>query len=570
MKKMRFLLLFLLLFSALTFAQQKKYVSYTVKKGETIKQIARSLDISTRDLLRLNPDVSRKPRPNTVIIIPNINYGKVEDKVSSYIETNTYVAKPKETLFGISRKFGITVEELKMANGGLKDGLKIGMRLVIPEPTITQAKDSVNYVVHTVVKDDTPYNLSKRYEVSQQDLIRLNPHLKEGLKLGMMLKIKPRELNVVEEQFEDTFIEELNFDKRIDIALMLPYQLNKLNDSIVAETLGRTRATTLSIATDFHLGASLAIDSLRAKGLIINVKYFDTQNSNYKLQSIVRQNDFSKTDVIIGPLFFDKAHWLSKNSGAMVVAPIFSKKQEVLSASNNLIKSIPDAAAHEKKLVDYLEETYQGENVVVINDEKAENQSKLWRIVNKIKNFDSIQNISVIKSKDGFIANEIFEQKLDSMASNWVVIITDDNVTTSAAVNNLKGFAERIDMDLFALKKGENFDKIDNNFLGKLNFVFPTTEFINLNEQSVRNFYSAYESKNYALPTKYAIRGFDLTYDILVRIATGKSLDRGLKAGKSSRVASIFEYDKKPFGSIGNSGLILIQYKPDLTFEILK
>ena len=309
----------------------------------------------------------------------------------------------------------ITIEALKLANGGLKDGLKIGMRLMIPEPTITLPKDSLNYILHTVVKDDTSYNLSKRYDVNQEGLVRLNPQLKDGLKLGMLLKIKPKEEIVDLEEGEETFKEELNFDKRIDIALMLPYQLNKLTDSIITETLERTRATTLSIATDFHLGASLAIDSLKSKGLNINVKYFDTQNSNYKLQSIVRQNDLSKMDVIIGPLFFDKAHWLSKNSGTMIVAPIFSKKQESLSASKNLIKSIPDAAVYENKLVGYLEESYQGENIVVINDEKAANQSKLWRIVNKIKKFDSIQNISVIKSKDGFIENEIFEQKLDSL-----------------------------------------------------------------------------------------------------------------------------------------------------------
>jgi LysM repeat protein len=569
MKKSSILVLFLFLFFSLAFAQQKKYVSYTVKQGETIKQIAKDLDISTRDLLRLNPDVSRKPRPNTVIIIPNKNYGKEEVKTTIKIET-TYEVKPKETLFGISRMFGITVDELKLANGGLNEGLKIGMRLVIPERTITQPKDSVNYVLHTVIKDDTSYNLSKRYNVSQESLLRLNPGLSEGLKLGMLLKIKPKEQSIVEEAEKGVFKEALNFDKKIEIALMLPYQLNKLNDSIVIETLGRNRATTLSIATDFHLGASLAIDSLRAKGLSVNVRYFDTQNSNYKLQSIVRQNDFSNTDVIIGPLFFDKAHWLSKNSSTMVVAPIFSKKQESLSNSKNLIKSIPDAVSYEKKLVDYLETNYKGENVVVINDEKAENQSKLWRVVNKMKSFDSIQNISVIKSKDGFIANEIFEEKLDSMAPNWVVILTNDNVTTSAAVNNLKGFAERIDIDLFALKKGENFDKIDNNFLGKLNFIFPTTEFIDLDQPHVKNFYSAFESKNYALPSKYAIRGFDITYDILVRIATNRTLVKGLKGGESSRVASIFNYEKKPFGNLGNSGLILIHYKPDLTFEILK
>ena len=50
-------------------AQQKKYISYTVKSGETMKSIANQLNMKTKDLLRLNPDVGRRPNP-----IPRLSF----------------------------------------------------------------------------------------------------------------------------------------------------------------------------------------------------------------------------------------------------------------------------------------------------------------------------------------------------------------------------------------------------------------------------------------------------------------------------------------------------------------
>ena len=563
MKRIKLLLLFLFFSTAIVFAQQKKYVSYTVKKGETLKSIAKDYKLSRKDLRKLNPGVSKKPKPNTVIIVPNKNFGKVVEEVKEE-DNNLYLVQPKETLFGISRKFGITIEELEAANPELENGVKIGMKLVIPEPSITQAKDSINYVLHTVVKDDTFYNLTKRYEVTEEDLLNLNPILSEGLKLGMLVKIKPIEI------IEDAtiFVEEINFDKELNIVLMLPYQLNKLNDSIKTGSFEKSNSL-LNITTDFHLGAQMAIDSLRQKGLKIKVKYFDTEGSDYKLQYILNKNDFNNTDVVIGPLYFDKAHWVSKRIKAPIIAPVFSKKQGELS-SVNLIQSSPNLEVYENKLMMYMKETYNGENIVVINDEKPGNKSKLWRIVNKLKAFDSIQKITTVTPKDGLIDSEIFMTKFDTLAKNWVFIISDDNITTAAAVNNLKTYVEDVDIRLFALNKGKNFDNINNSFLGKLNFVFPTSEFMKSEEVSVKRFYEKFKSKNYALPTKYAIRGFDVTYDALIRIASSENLEDGLKAGVSSRISSVFNYDKKLFGSFKNTGLFLIQYTNDLEAIILE
>jgi len=566
MKKIQLLILFLFLSVAITVAQQKKYVSYATKKGETIKSIAKYYNLSKKDLLKLNPGVSKRPKPNTIIIVPNKNFGKV---VKQTVKVNTnldlYTVSPKETLFGISKKFGITIEELKAVNPELANGVKIGMKLVIPEPSIVQVKDSINYVLHPVILDDTFYSLTKKYDVTKDHLLSLNPLLKEGLKLGMLLKIKP--VDSTEDKIV-SFTEKINFDKELNVVLMLPYQLNKLVDSTIIDNFKKTTSL-LNITTDFHLGATMAIDSLRQKGLTINVKYLDTENSKFKLQYIVNKNDFSSTDVIIGPLFFDKAHWVSKRVKAPVVAPLFSKKQDGIS-DGNLIKSSPNFALYEDRLLAYMKKTYKGENIIVVNDEKPNNQSKLWRIVNKIKTFDSIQNIAVVKPKDGFIDSENFIKELDTLAKNWVLIISDERVTTSAAVNNLKSFVEDVDIRLFALNKGKNFDNINNSFLGKLNFVFPTSEFMNIEDVNVQRFYEKYNSKNYALPTKYVLRGFDVTYDVLIRLASAKNLEAGLKGGQSVRLASIFDYDKKMFGSFENANVFLIQYTRDLNAIILE
>ena len=564
MNKIKLLLLFLFLSTAIVFAQQKKYVSYTVKKGETIKSIAKIYHISKKDLRRLNPGVSKKPKPNTVIIVPNIRIASNVIEVKK-VDDRLYTVKPKETLFGISKKFGITIEELKAVNPALIDGMKIGMKLNIPKPSITQLKDSVNFVLHSVVLDDTLYNLSKRYEVEEEALFLLNPMLMDGLRLGMLLKIKP-----VEELEEEAnvFVEELDVTKEINIALMLPYKLNKLTDSL---TLGgfERKTSLLNYTTDFHLGATMAIDSLRQKGLTINVTYLDTENSNFKLQYLVNTTNFNNFDVVIGPLYFDKAHWVAKHIKVPVVAPLFSKKQAGLSATN-LVKTSPGVEVYENKLLEHLEETYAGEHILVVNDEIPTNQSKLWRIVNKLKAFDSIQNIEVIKTENGFIDSELFKEKLDTLGKNWVLIISDEKVTTSAAVNNLKTFVEEVDIRLFALNKGKNFDNINNSFLGKLNFVFPTSEFMNVEDAKVQRFYQKYNEKNYAFPTKYAIRGFDVTYDALARIATTSNLEDGLRAGQSSRISSFFYYDKKVFGSFENNKIFLVQYTKDLNMVILE
>ena len=582
MKKIKILIALLLFFTLNIEAQQKKYISYEVKQGETLKSIAEDFNISSKDLSNLNPSVSRKPVMGTIIIVPNKSYGKAtttvigEDQKVDALKENLYVVQPKETLYGISKKFDISMEALQAANPQLVDGLKIGMELNIPKSNILEAESTDNYKTHTVIKDDTVYNLTKRYGITEADLYALNPTLKDGLKLGMILKIKPietKQINEVgiNEMFDKNkrdFDENIRFNKTINLAIMLPYQLNKLNDSVMDQSFAKNNL--LNIATDFHLGAEIAIDSLEKKGLKINVKYFDSENSEQKLQILVNKNqNFNSTDLIIGPLFFDNANWLSNHVNIPVIAPLYSKKQDAVNRKN-LIKSAPNTNLNQQKLLAYLEANYNGENVVVVNDGLPETQTQLWQIVNSINKFKGAKSVAVIKPVNGYINRSIFNSKINVNVKNWVIIVSDDNVTTSTTINSLKGFSADVEIDLFSLNKGKNFDSIDNVVLGKFNFTFPTSEFIETNDANINGFYSAFKLKNNAYPSKYAIRGFDVTYDALIRYASSNTFEEALIAGQSTRVSSIFDYHKNASGYLENNGLFLIRYHPDLTVTIIE
>ena len=553
---------------AISFGQQKKFVSYTVKKGETMKSIAKDYQISRKDLMRLNPGVSKKPNPNTVIIVPNLNYGKNElaQEDADTSEEVLYLVKPKETLYGISKSNGLTIEELIVANPELKDGLKIGMQIVIPVSEASEEKIKEDFILHEVVKDDTVYNLTRRYNVSEESLLALNPELADGLKLGMVLKMKEVEPEIITEDIVFKFEERFDESPGLKVVFMLPYEVEKYNDTTLEQSF-KIENSLLNITTDFHLGAEVAIDSLRRKGVRITAEYLDTENSDFKLQQLVNNYDFSNTDVVIGPLFYEKAYYVAKHIDAPVVAPMYSKKQEE-NEVKNLIKVAPDRNIHEEAVMAYLEENYDGEHILVVNDGLPETQSMLWRNVNRIKAFDSIQEskIKVIKPEKGFIDREVFKSKIDSTASNWVLLLTDRVDITASAVNSIKGIM-RFDIKLIAFDKGRNFNNVDNGFLAHLNFLFATSEFMETdNNTGINAFYQNYYVKNGAYPGRFAAKGFDVTYDILARLASNEgSLGNGLQDGVSQRVLGKYNYEKKVFGPTKNEGVFLIEYAKDLT-----
>ena len=104
-----------------TFAQEK-VVKYKVSSGETINQIAEKFKVTPYDIYSLNPDARTGLVPNTVLLIPtNGKASAAKKEVAATKNTatgkaTTHEVQPKETLFGIEKKYGVSDEALKSAN----------------------------------------------------------------------------------------------------------------------------------------------------------------------------------------------------------------------------------------------------------------------------------------------------------------------------------------------------------------------------------------------------------------------------------------------------------------------
>ena len=136
----------------------------------------------------MNPDAQSGLKPNAVLLIPK--KGSVS-KVN--VPTRTHKVEPKETLFGIEKKYGVSDEALMKANPELeKLGLQIGQTLVIPSNASSKTVASIpeKYVFHVVLPKETKYSIAKQYGITIEELEKRNPEIIPNLTIGYQLTIK--------------------------------------------------------------------------------------------------------------------------------------------------------------------------------------------------------------------------------------------------------------------------------------------------------------------------------------------------------------------------------------------
>ncbi|MEE9409187.1 MAG: LysM peptidoglycan-binding domain-containing protein [Polaribacter sp.] len=533
MKHLKFFVFLCILTFTVSCGQQKKYIEYKVKEGETMRTIAKNLDMKTRDLLRLNPDVSRKPNANTVIVVPNKKM-ITTDKTVKTIVTDEVVD-----------------EVVNNTEKEINDTLLVDLK-----------KD---FVIYEVKKGDTFYSLTRFYNVSQEELIVLNPELSEGLKTGQVIKIKAiEEGEVVENSIYEDFIEE---DISLKVAMLLPFKANEF-DSISHKNIFNKSALA-NYVTDFYLGAEIAVDSLRKQGVKIELNVFDTQKNSTKIRQILSENDLNSNDVIIGPLYSEEAEIVADKVKVPVVFPVYSKKQSNFSSSK-LIKTTPEKEVFREELVSFIKENFKKGNLIIVGDGKSSSNISSSKIIQSLEAHDSISKVHLLKPNNGYINKERFLKILKPNQKNWIVLTTNDNVMVADALNSLISLPDSTKVKVFTADKGKAFDRIDNLKLAKIGFTYVSDEYVDEASHTTQLFNQQYYSKNKALPSFYATKGFDITYDILIRLASGEKLTATFNEGASYRVESKFDYNKKLLGITENKGLFIVQYNNDLSLTRLK
>ncbi|MCC9018834.1 peptidoglycan endopeptidase [Flavobacterium lipolyticum] len=208
---MVFRLIAILFFFSVGAFSQEKYIKHKISQGENLTVIAKKYGVKPKDITAANPNAPKVLKLNSVLLIPNRNKTvaktaakKPEEIIANVTPETTpgsHEVAAKETLWGISKKYNVSVDDLKKVNPLLEsEGLKIGQQIAIPSNTATTTATTVPViekvqepamveVTREVLSKETKYAIAKEFGITVKELEKQNPAIKKRLKVGYLLKI---------------------------------------------------------------------------------------------------------------------------------------------------------------------------------------------------------------------------------------------------------------------------------------------------------------------------------------------------------------------------------------------
>ncbi len=582
------------------------FKTHKVKRKETLYSISKKYDVPEDVIKRYNKELYSQTlrkgaklripanyKSTTVITTKKIDPGTITSTVVTVPQYVNYIVKSKETKYGIARKYGITIAQLEALNPSIKNGLKEGITIKVPDvkTNATAVIDETKYSFYEVKKGNTMYSLLGDLNLTADELVALNPSLDDGLKEGMILKVPKGSVGSVQTQYTQISIAEnagkvsladslRNYSVK-KIAVMLPFGLQRAtSDSSDTRKDMLKSDRVLRLALDFHSGVLMAVEDADKLGINAEVHVYDTEykrrdgsaTNARKIENIINTNDFSDIDVVIGPLLggnVDRAASMLARKNIPVISPMTQK----ISGGPNVFQSRPSDNMLQEKMLNFLKEHGKDKNIIIIADAKnSKAKAKLISI------FPNAKQVVPRTGDNGlFLYPDDIPNQIQKEKDNWVILETDDvplisNVTTSLnaqmSVLSNEQIIENVKITLFTTNKGRAYksDEIQHTHLMNLNFHFPSID--KEYDDNASAFIDAYEEMYNITPSTEAIRGYDIMMDTLLRLGYAQDLYQAAAAGIETKyIENKFKYTKKQYAGFYNDAVYIMKYDKMLTLK---
>lgn len=584
--------------------QNPKPASHTAKPKETLYSISKQYGITVDELMAANPSLAQGLKIGQTIKIPGgsgpISAPAPSSKPASPLATTTttvrtgnttfHVVAPKETKFGIAKKYGMTVAELEQRNPGIEKNLPVGYKLVVSgsgaietrtetveKPIASKATEAdpekgynaeanktprkTGYANYEVKPKETIYSLTQMFGITEKELVELNPQIRDGLKEGMILKVPGKGTMIAERTDVEDLSKKISTKEKKQLVLLLPFNAAKIQgDSLksVAERLKKDAF--LNMTLDFYAGALIAIDSAKALGMNVDVRIYDSEESkvNSNVASVIEKNNFRDVDAVIGPFYQQHAEKAAELLGKADIPVISPMSKETGKPFPNLYQAMPSVDNGRLAMLEYM--MGKGGNIIIVNDPKR-TTSKDFITRNcpdaKFVTLDDIGNINV----------ENLKSLLAKDRKNFVVLDTEKTGMILSTTNLLLNEMSNFQLQLAILEPNEtlDYDEISMKRLTILKLIYPSMTRENHSVDAIA-FENDYKKDNKIFPSQYAVRGFDVTFDTMLRLSQDKSFAQSASGDKTEQVESKFAYARNGEG-FTNKGVYILEYQEDLSVK---
>ena len=395
---------------------------------------------------------------------------------------------------------------------------------------LNKIEDYDSIVSYQVKKKETLFNISKKFKINIEDIFQFNPELRDQkLRKNSIISIPLKKIkkNIYLDSSinqktidENKLLNQINKNKNpkknnINLAFLAPIKIDEIQyDSInqTKEFLKKINLTTISI--DFYNGMKMAIDEESSEDIRINLDVFDTKNRIDVIKDLKENIDFNNYDFVIGPLITRNFNYFNSNNvKTKIVSPLITSDVDL--RDNTIITTAPDSLKRKFvfEMIDEMIELNNDQCVLIISDQKNEKTKN--ELLIKFPNAEKID----INDENLFVDPKITDSLMYDNKENWVFLETNrSNVISSVSSLLNSQINEERKIKLISSVSVENYDNPNISYekLGNLNFIYPSDSFPEQSD-ALDVFKSNFLDQIGKYPNRVSIKAYDLIKDLLQR-----------------------------------------------------
>jgi LysM repeat protein len=562
---------------------------HVIGEGETLYFLSKKYSVPVEIIEQYNPEVEYSDlQINQVIKIPKIK-AEQEGRFSTEDYYYHYVQKG-ETLYSLSVYYGVNVDEIKALNPELQWGdLKYDEYIKIPRKEEVAEGDSVRHVPEaegtdttlvwrdttltffdTIGWHDTTFTYDDTsgwhaYFEMMKDSIDTIPtvELNVGLFLPLLLHW-------------DEYLDTAQVDEEEELALT---DLQKEKEEEERPPFNPRIIGYL----DFYQGALLALDSLRNKGISINLNVYDTERNPEILEGILNMDEISQLNLMIGPvneLNLDRLAEYGLEHKIPVVSP-FTACNERLRYNPFLIQLFPSREVAFKGWANYLAD-YHNETIILVYSGDSTELDQVNYLKQELFEKLAYQTyLSEVSLKEAIINDTTtfdLAHILTQDRRNIVVIPSDNEAYVGNILTSMYFLSEQYEIRIFGLPNWPKFKSIDLKYLHELDVHYYTAFYVDYSRPDVMDFIRKYREVFQTEPFHVTPSGYNLSlygYDIFNYFCTLVSEEgNGFVFQDSSPdyIPLLGPYDlqrTRKYDGLMNYHINLIHFTKDFNIEVV-
>ena len=428
-------------------------------------------------------------------------------------------------------------------------------------------------IFYEVGRKETLFSISQKYNINVNDILELNPKLKNSRlrrrstilipvfnSIQDVIKIEKDSIEISYNisKLDTIYSKKRKKNNQLNLSVLLPFRSATINyDSInEVESLFEDR-NLYTIALDFYSGILYAVEDLKKLDILVELNVFDTENSVNKILEISNNTKILNSDLIIGPLIPRNFETLSNLEFLESIPKVFPLSTIPVKIIKGVVQAVTPRILLRERMLDYLNKKIdREENIVIIADSLNEDiEDKLTKIFPN--------SIKIKPEFEGYILPELLDSLLVDSLPNKVIIESEIFTLISSVISQLNSqITSERDVRLYTTYRGNQYDDPSINIkdLGNLGFTY-TSISKKINNDSISKFESNYINLFGSFPNKDIIRGYDVTKDILLRVLIDNNINKTVKYDEQAYTESKFLYKIDSLGGLYNSSMYILKHK---------